>query len=144
MDQLLRESDIVTLHAPLLPATHHLIDAAAIAGMKRGAMLINTSRGGLVDTAALIDGLKSGQIGSAGLDVYEEESGYFFEDFSGEIIDDDTLSRLLTINNVIVTSHQAFLTREALGNIATTTLDGIAAYQQGRRGRDLPNSLLPL
>lgn len=140
-DELLAGSDIVSLHAPLLPDTKHMIDDDAIARMKPGVMIVNTSRGGLIDTRALIEGLKSGRIGSAGLDVYEEEHQYFFEDYSGMIITDDILARLLTFNNVLVTSHQAFLTRDALGNIADTTLAGIEAYRNGKRGDDLPNHL---
>lgn len=143
LEELLRESDIVSLHAPLTPETHHMIDARAIAGMKRGAMLINTGRGALVDAAALIDGLKSGQIGAAGLDVYEEESEYFFEDRSDRIIADDVLARLMTFNNVLITSHQAFLTVEALDGIASTTLGSIEEFRQGRRGRELAHAVLP-
>jgi D-lactate dehydrogenase len=142
LDQLLRESDIVSLHAPLTPETRHLIDAKRIATMKRGVMLINTSRGALVDTAALIDALKSGHIGAAGLDVYEEESEYFFEDRSNGPISDDLLARLTTFNNVLVTSHQAFLTEDALDNIAQTTLQNIEDYRRGQRGRELANVLL--
>jgi D-lactate dehydrogenase len=134
LEDLFAQSDIVSLHAPLMPATQRMVNADVIARMKRGAMLINTSRGGLVDTAALLEGLKSGQIGSAGLDVYEEESDYFFEDRSDSIIRDDLLARLLTFPNVIVTSHQGFLTREALENIADTTLANLREYQLGRRG----------
>lgn len=141
IDRLLRESDIITLHVPLMPQTRHLIDAAALEKMKKGVMLINTSRGGLVDTQALIDGLKSGHIGSAGLDVYEEESEYFFEDYSGLVIRDDVLARLLTFPNVVVTSHQAFLTREALTNIADTTFENIQQFQEGKRGHDLTNAV---
>ena len=107
--------------------------------MKRGIMLINTSRGALVDAAALIEALKSGHVGGAGLDVYEEESEYFFEDHSGHVINDDLLARLMTFNNVIVTSHQAFLTGEALDNIAETTLGNIHAFLSGARGADLQN-----
>ena len=106
-------------------------------------MLINTSRGGLVDAAALIEGLKSGQIGSAGLDVYEEESEYFFEDRSDRVITDDLLARLITFNNVLITSHQAFLTRDALSNIASTTRDNIRQWLSGRRGSALDNAVLP-
>ncbi len=115
----------MTLHCPLLPTNRHLIDAAALAQMKRGAMLINTSRGGLVDTRAVIAALKSGQLGYLGLDVYEEEEAIFFEDRSGSILDDDVFSRLLTFPNVLITGHQAFFTREALANIAATTLENI-------------------
>jgi len=141
MDRLLRQSDIITLHVPLMPQTRHLINAGALEKMKPGVMIINTSRGGLVDTQALIDGLKSGHIGSAGLDVYEEESEYFFEDYSGLIIRDDVLARLLTFPNVVITSHQAFLTREALINIADTTFANIKQFQDGKRGRDLTNAV---
>jgi D-lactate dehydrogenase len=132
LDSLLRQSDVVSLHAPLVPATHHLIDAARLARMKPGVILINTSRGGLIDSKALIDALKSGQIGAAGLDVYEEESGYFFEDHSSHVISDDLLARLMTFNNVLITSHQAFLTTDALANIAHTTLASIRQFAAGQ------------
>jgi len=141
LDTVFRESDIISLHVPLLPTTHHLISADAISKMKRGVMLINTSRGGLVNTRALIRGLKSGQVGSAGLDVYEEEDAYFFEDFSDTIITDDVLARLLTFNNVLITSHQAFLTKEALEGIAETTMNNIREYEQGKRGKALTNGI---
>ena len=130
---LLRESDLVSLHCPLTPETHHLIDRRSIAEMKPGVMLINTSRGGLIDTNAVIDGLKSGRIGHLGLDVYEEEARYFYEDYSSRLIDDDALSRLLTFPNVVVTSHQGFFTREALEQIARTTLANISDFAEGRR-----------
>lgn len=141
LDDLFRQSDIISLHVPLFPSTRHMINAAAIAQMKDGVMLINTSRGALVDTRALTDGLKSGKIGAAGLDVYEEEAGVFFHDLSSRVLTDDVLARLLTFNNVVVTSHQAYLTREALDNIALTTLENLAEYEQGRRGSDLSNAL---
>ena len=141
IDQLLAESDIVTLHVPLFPETKHIIDEDAIGQMKPGAMLINTSRGGLLDTRALIDGLKSGKIGSAGLDVYEEETGIFFHNMSDKVLTDDVLARLMTFNNVVVTSHQAFLTREALSNIADTTLENIAEYVAGKRGDQLTHNV---
>jgi D-lactate dehydrogenase len=128
LETLLAESDIVSLHCPLLPSTYHLIDAAALARMKRGAMLINTGRGGLIDSRALIGALKSGQLGHLGLDVYEEEGALFFEDHSNHILQDDVLARLLSFPNVIVTSHQAYLTREALGEIANTTLGNVKAW----------------
>jgi D-lactate dehydrogenase len=131
LDELLSRADVVSLHAPLFPATYHLLDRERLASMKPGAMLINTSRGGLVDTAALIDSLKSGHLGAAGLDVYEEEADYFFEDRSGVVIKDDVLARLMTFPNVIVTSHQAFLTREALAEIASTTVESIQAFIAG-------------
>lgn len=141
LDRLLSESDIISLHVPLTPETRYMIDADAIERMKDGVMLINTSRGGLVDTRALIDGLKSGKVGSAGLDVYEEESEYFFEDFSDTVIADDVLARLTTFNNVMVTSHQGFLTREALQAIAETTLSGVDEYVEGRHGKELTHGL---
>jgi D-lactate dehydrogenase len=127
---LLRKSDIVSLHCPLTPATHHMIDAAAIATMKPGVMLINTSRGGLVDTRAVIDALKSGHIGQLGLDVYEEEADLFFEDLSGQVIQDDVFARLLTFPNVLITGHQAFFTKEALRAIAMTTLDNVSEVEK--------------
>lgn len=138
---LLRESDIITLHVPLFPSTYHLIDQAAIEQMKPGVMLINTSRGGLVDTRALIAGLKTGKIGSAGLDVYEEEAGIFFHDLSDKVLTDDVLARLMTFSNVVVTSHQAFLTREAMTNIADATVANIAEYAAGRRGAELTHAV---
>lgn len=131
LDTLLAEADVVSLHCPLLPSTHHLIDDAAIAKMKRGAMLINTSRGGLVESNALIGALKSGQLGHLGLDVYEEEGGLFFEDHSNRPLQDDVLARLLMFPNVIVTAHQAFFTREAMDEIARTTLANLAAWRDG-------------
>lgn len=141
LEPLLSESDIVTLHAPLTDETHHLIDIDTIEQMKEGVMLINTSRGGLVDTRALIEGLKTNKIGSAGLDVYEEEAGIFFHDYSSSILRDDVLARLMSFNNVVVTSHQAFLTHEALANIAETTLENIDEFVVGKRGNDLTNGL---
>lgn len=128
LDTLYRESDIITLHCPLTPETQYIINEDSIQKMKEGVMIINTSRGKLIDTKALIDGLKSRKIGYAGLDVYEEESEYFFEDFSSQIIEDDTLARLMSFNNVLITSHQAFFTREALTNIAETTLENIREF----------------
>lgn len=129
--QVLAEADVLSLHLPLLPATRHLIDAAALAAMKPGAVLINTSRGALVDTPALIDALKEGRLAGVGLDVYEMEEGVFFEDLSDTGLQDDQLARLLTFPNVLVTSHQGFLTREALGNIAETTLGNATAFERG-------------
>ncbi|UYW25611.1 2-hydroxyacid dehydrogenase [Methylorubrum extorquens] len=130
LDRLLAEADIVSLHCPLTPDTHHMIDGAALARMKRGVMLINTGHGALVDTAALIEGLKSGVIGDLGLDVYEEEGGLFFEDLSNQIIRDDVFSRLLTFPNVIVTGHQAFFTAEALAAIAATTIENLSCFEK--------------
>ncbi|MDJ0388433.1 2-hydroxyacid dehydrogenase [Roseomonas sp. E05] len=127
--ELLAGSDIVTLHCPLTPETHHLIDADAVRRMRRGAMLINTSRGAIVDTRAVIAGLKLGLIGHLGLDVYEEEGDLFFQDLSGKVIQDDVFARLLTFPNVLVTAHQAFFTTEALTAIAETTLANITAFE---------------
>ncbi len=125
LDQLLRESDIISLHCPLTEDTRHMIGREAIEKMKKGAVIINTSRGGLIDAEALLDGIKARKIGAACLDVYEEEADIFFEDRSGQILNDDLLSRLISMPNVIVTSHQAFLTEEALNNIAETTVSNI-------------------
>jgi D-lactate dehydrogenase len=133
LDELWTQSDNITLHTPLTPETRHTVDAKAIARMKPGVMLINTGRGALVDTPAVIAGLKSGHIGYLGLDVYEEEEGLFFEDLSSHVIQDDVFMRLLTFPNVVVTAHQAFFTREALRAIAETTLSNISAFEQGRR-----------
>ncbi len=131
LPELLRESQIISLHVPLTPSTRHLIDGPAIERMRSGVMIINTGRGALIDTPALVHGLKSGKVGSAGLDVYEEEEGIFFEDLSDQVLQDDTLARLLTFPNVLMTSHQAFLTAEALSNIATTTLKNISDFEAG-------------
>ncbi|PHN20437.1 2-hydroxyacid dehydrogenase [Pseudomonas sp. ICMP 561] len=132
LEELLQQSQIISLHCPLTPATRHLINARSLATMQRGAMLINTGRGALVDTPALSEALKSGQLGYLGLDVYEEEALLFFEDRSDHPLQDDVLARLLTFPNVIVTAHQAFLTHEALGAIAQTTLDNIHAWASGQ------------
>ena len=140
LDDLWARSDVISLNCPLSPDTHHLVSTEAIERMKPGVMLVNTGRGALIDTRAVIDGLKSGRIGSLALDVYEEEGDLFFEDRSAEVIADDTFSRLLTFPNVLITAHQAFLTREALDAIAHTTLgnlDDLAA------GRPCPNTLTP-
>jgi D-lactate dehydrogenase len=131
LDTLLGQSDVVSLHCPLLPSTYHLIDGGALAKMKFGSMLINTGRGGLVESNALIGALKSGQLGNLGLDVYEEESGIFFEDHSNLPLQDDVLARLLMFPNVIVTAHQAFFTREAMNEIAQTTLSNVKAWREG-------------
>ncbi|MCD5986940.1 2-hydroxyacid dehydrogenase [Pseudomonas sp. CDFA 553] len=132
LEELLQQSQIISLHCPLTPQTRHLINARSLATMQRGAMLINTGRGALVDTPALSEALKSGQLGYLGLDVYEEEALLFFEDRSDHPLQDDVLARLLTFPNVIVTAHQAFLTHEALGAIAQTTLDNIHAWSSGQ------------
>ena len=138
LDRLLAEAHVVSLHCPLTPATHHLIGAAALARMRAGVILINTGRGPLIDTAAVIRALKSGRLGGLAIDVYEEEEGVFYEDLSAAILADDLLARLLTFPNVIVTSHQAFFTHEAMTAIAETTLanlDDLAA------GRPCPNAV---
>lgn len=126
------ESDVVSLHVPLTAESKHMVRAETLALMKPGAILINVSRGGLVDTTALIEALKSGRLGGVGLDVYEEEEGVFFEDLSGQILQDDELARLLTFPNVIITAHQAFLTREALSDIARVTVANIQAFGAGK------------
>jgi D-lactate dehydrogenase len=138
-EELLEHSDIISLHCPLVPTTHHLIDDDAVNRMKRGAMLINTSRGALVDTQALVRGLKSGHVGYVGLDVYEEEADLFFEDLSDRVIQDDVFTRLLTFPNVLVTSHQAFFTRNALEEIARVTMENIAQFG---RGEPLTNAVV--
>ena len=127
-DELFARSDVISLHCPLTDETRHMIDAAAIEKMKKGVVIVNTSRGGLIDTEALLEGIKARKIGAACLDVYEEEADVFFEDRSGHILNDDLLSRLISMPNVIVTSHQAFLTEEALDNIAETTVNNILSY----------------
>ncbi|MDR1962264.1 MAG: 2-hydroxyacid dehydrogenase [Planctomycetaceae bacterium] len=131
-DELFQKSDIITLHCPLLPDTRHLINTETITKMKHGVMIVNTSRGELLDTDAAIFGLKSGKIGSLAIDVYEEEAEVFFEDFSSRVIQDDTLARILTFPNAIVTGHQAFFTIEAMQAIAQQTLQNIAAFEQGQ------------
>lgn len=131
LDDALAVGDIVTLNCPLNEHTHHLVNATSIAKMKRGAMLVNTGRGALIDTAAVLEALKSGHIGSLALDVYEEEGDLFFEDRSDEILDDDNFARLLTYPNVLITAHQAFLTHEALAAIAETTLSNVVAVTAG-------------
>ncbi len=126
--ELCEKSDIISLHCPLSKESFHIVNQEAINRMKDGVFILNTSRGALIDSNALLNGLKDGKIGAAGLDVYEEESEFFFEDFSGKIIQDDILARLVTLPNVLVTSHQAFLTNEALENIADTTLSNVYAF----------------
>ena len=128
LDELFKESDIISLHCPLTDQTHHIINEESINKCKKGVVIINTSRGALVDAEALLAAIKSRKVGAACLDVYEEESELFFEDFSGHIIDDDILARLISMPNVIVTSHQAFLTEEALSNIAETTVNNIVEF----------------
>ncbi|MBQ2889260.1 MAG: 2-hydroxyacid dehydrogenase [Clostridia bacterium] len=128
LEELFYNSDIISLHCPLTDDTKHIINENSLAKCKRGVVLLNTSRGGLVDTEALLSGIKSRKVGAACLDVYEEESDIFFEDYSGHIIEDDTLARLISMPNVIVSSHQAFLTEEALSNIAQTTVENITGF----------------
>jgi D-lactate dehydrogenase len=132
LDELFAQSDIITLHCPLTPENKYMISDDAIARMKNGVMLINTSRGALLDTLAIIEGLKTGKIGYLGLDVYEEEEEIFFEDRSGLILSDDVFARLLTFPNVIITGHQAFFTREALLNIAAKTIDNITRFENNQ------------
>jgi D-lactate dehydrogenase len=130
--ELYRKSDIISLHCPLSCDTHHLIDADALAQMKHGVMLINTSRGAVIDAAILVSGLKSGKIGYLGLDVYEQEGDLFFEDLSSEIIQDDVFERLLTFPNVLITGHQGYFTADALRNIALTSLENVSVIEQGK------------
>ena len=131
LPELFAQADIISLHCPLTEETHHLINTDTIAMMKKGVTIINTSRGALVDTEALINGIKEKKVGAACLDVYEEEGDFFYEDFSGHIVQDDKLVRLIAMPNVIVTSHQAFLTQEALDSIANTTIDNLTRFFQG-------------
>ncbi len=138
LDDLIAESDIITLHCPLTKESHYMIDKRAIDRMKPGVMLINTSRGALLDTTAVIEGLKSETIALLGLDVYEEEENLFFQDLSARVIQDDVFARLLTFHNVLITGHQAFFTEEALTTIATTTLENISAFE---RGGEVPNTV---
>lgn len=133
LDKLYKESNIISLHIPLFPETNHMIDAKVMSLMKRGTILLNTGRGALIDSHALIENLKSGQIGGAGLDVYEEEEGVFFNDLSDQVLKDDVLARLLTFPNVLLTSHQGFFTREALQNIASVTLQNIADFTNHKK-----------
>ena len=130
--ELAAKSDIITLHCPLTPETHHIVNAETINYIKPGVMLVNTSRGALIDTKAIIDGLKSKKIGYLALDVYEQEEDLFFEDLSNEVIQDDVFQRLLTFPNVIITGHQAFFTENALKNIAETTLSNITDFEKGK------------
>ena len=129
---LARECEVISLHTPLTPETHHIIRQETLELMKPGTILINVSRGALIDTRALIEALKSGRLGGVGLDVYEEEEGVFFEDLSGQILQDDDLARLLTFPNVLITAHQAFLTREALAEIARVTVTNLTAFAEGK------------
>ncbi len=136
LDEIFRESDILSLHCPLTEETRHLIDRAAIDRMKKGVVLVNTSRGALIDASALLSGIKERKIGAACLDVYEEETDLFFEDRSGQILDDDTLARLISMPNVLITSHQGFLTEEALDAIARTTTQNLVSFFQTGSGKN--------
>ncbi|WP_208277821.1 2-hydroxyacid dehydrogenase [Massilia oculi] len=138
VDELLACSDVVSLHCPLLEETHHIVNAAALARVKRGCVLVNTSRGGLVDTEAAVQALKTGQLGGLAIDVYEQEASLFFQDLSSTIITDDVIQRLVSFPNVIVTGHQAFFTVEAIGQIMRTTIDSIGAFE---RGEELVNRI---
>ena len=129
--ELLAGSDVISLHCPLTEETHHIVDAASLSHIKRGAILVNTSRGGLVDTEAAVQALKSGQLGGLAIDVYEQEASLFFQDLSSTIITDDVIQRLVSFPNVIVTGHQAFFTVEAIGQIMRTTIDSISAFERG-------------
>lgn len=131
LNELYKKSDIISLHCPLTTETHHMINEKSIDQMKHGIMIINTGRGKLIKTEALIEGLKCQKIGAAGLDVYEEESEYFFKDFSASMISDDILARLLTFPNVLIASHQGFFTKEAMTNITKTTFENIIEYFEG-------------
>ena len=133
LPHLLAESDIISLHLPLTPQTHHIMNAETLGQIKKGAMLINTSRGGLIDSSALIEVLKNHQLGAVGLDVYEAEADLFFRDLSGQVLQDDLFARLLSFPNVLITGHQAFFTREALHDIATATLANLEAFSEGRQ-----------
>ncbi|WP_379968043.1 2-hydroxyacid dehydrogenase [Epilithonimonas sp. UC225_85] len=141
LDKLLSESDIISLHCPLMDATHHLINQESILKMKENVMIINTSRGGLIDTKAVIDGLKSKHIGYLGIDVYEQEEKLFFRDLSHMIIEDDTIQRLMSFPNVLVTAHQAFFTEEALHQIATSTLTSLSNFENDKEFEN-PNAVL--
>ena len=132
IDELLQCSDVVSLHCPLTPETHHIVDAASLARVKRGCILVNTSRGGLIDTECAIAALKSGQLGGLAIDVYEQEASLFFQDLSSTIITDDVIQRLVSFPNVIVTGHQAFFTVEAIGQIMRTTIESISDFERGQ------------
>jgi D-lactate dehydrogenase len=137
LDELLRTADIISLHVPLMPQTHHMINTETLGIMKHGVMIVNTSRGGLIDTEALIQAVQSGKVAAVGLDVYEEEEGKFFRDLSDEVMDDEVLARLMTFPNVLLTSHQAFFTHEAMTTIAETTLQNLSDFAEGRENANL-------
>ncbi|MEO1389008.1 MAG: 2-hydroxyacid dehydrogenase [Cyanobacteria bacterium J06634_6] len=131
LPDLLSASDIVSLHCPLMPETYHLLNEQSLSDLKHGAMVINTSRGGLVDTKAVITAIKTGKIGYLGIDVYEQEENLFFEDWSNAVVQDDDIQRLQSFNNVVITAHQAFFTQEALTNIANTTINSLSQFEKG-------------
>lgn len=137
LDEIWREACAITFHVPLTPDTYHMINPDTIARLRKGVMLINTSRGALFDTAAVVEGLKSGQIGALGIDVYEEEADLFFRDLSNQVVQDDVFARLLTFPNVVVTAHQAFFSDEALRNIAETTLANISEFERSGEGENV-------
>lgn len=141
LDELYEKSDFISLHAPANDGTYHMINSKSIEKMKKNVFIINTSRGSLIDTKDLLEGLKSGKVGGVGLDVYEGESPYFFKDNSERLIADEILRELLSLSNVIVTGHQAFLTREAINNIAETTVNNIEEWQSGKLGSSHSNSI---
>ncbi|MCX5382932.1 2-hydroxyacid dehydrogenase [Streptomyces sp. NBC_00083] len=136
-DTLLTAADVISLHVPLLPSTHHIIGRAELAAMKDDAILVNSSRGGLIDTDALVDELRRGRFAGVGLDVYEAEAGLFFHDRSLDAVEDDTLARLVTFPNVVVTSHQAYYTEDAVGQIVAATVENVAAYAEGRHTENI-------
>ena len=138
-EEIFQQSDVLFLMMPLLPATKHTISADVLPLLKKGVTIINTSRGGLIDTTALLEGIKSGIIGGAGIDVYENEGDYFFQDWSAKNVDDPVLQQLLGNNKVVMTAHQAFFTREAIDKIVGTTIENIQEYCEGLRGKDLTN-----
>lgn len=140
-EEIYKTCDVIFLMMPLLPATKHTINAEMLPLLKKGVLIINTSRGGLIDSTALISGIQSGIIGGAGIDVYENEGDYFFQDWSAKNIDDPTLVSLLGNNKVVMTAHQAFFTREAIEKIVSTTILNIQEFSEGLRGKDLTNSV---
>ena len=140
-EEIFKTCDIIFLMMPLLPSTKHTINSEMLSLLKKGVIIINTSRGGLVETTALLDGIQSGIIGGAGIDVYENEGEYFFQDWSAKNIEDPILVALLGNNKVVMTAHQAFFTREAIEKIVSTTIENFGEYSEGLRGKDLTNSV---
>lgn len=140
-EEIYKTCDIIFLMMPLLPATKHTINKDVLPLLKKGVIIVNTSRGALIDTSALLDGIQSGIIGGAGIDVYENEGDYFFQDWSGKNVDDPVLVALLGSNKIVMTAHQAFFTREAIDKIVGTTIENIQEFSEGKRGKDLTNSV---